>query len=216
VDSSDIGGQATGTSTSDIPPPTAASRAVLIFLAFMLAGVVKPVSLQTTMQSRDIVEALFSGLVGAIITGATLVVTINQLVLSQEIGSLGSQRSRMDTALDFRQKTDELLGTTPPTEPAAYLDALIETNEQRARRLREVLSAAGDRQRNDRVGSFVDDLLQNAGHARYRLEDTDFGTFSVLSPALDYDQKMNDLRRLAEQYEADLTNKERTAFRDLL
>lgn len=196
----------------------AGGLAVLIFLAFMLAGVLKPVSLQTTMQSRDIVEALFSGLVGAIITGTTLVVTINQLVLSQEIGSLGFQRSRMDTALDFRQRTDELLGTTTPVEPAAYLGALIETNEQRARRLREIFSAAEAQQRNDRVETYVDDLLKDAGHARDHLEGADFGTFSVLSPVLDYeyDQKINDLRWLAEQYEPDLTTEERTAFRDLL
>lgn len=89
----------------------AGGLAVLIFLAFMLWGVLKPVSLHTTMQSSDMVETAFAGLVGAIITGTTLVVTINQLVLSQEIGSLGSQRSRVDTTRDFRQNTDDLLGT---------------------------------------------------------------------------------------------------------
>lgn len=196
----------------------AGGLAIAIFLAFMLAGVLKPVSLQATMESRDIVESLFAGLVGAIITGTTLVVTINQLVLSQEIGSLGSQRSRMDTTLDVRGKTDELLETSSPSEPAAYLDALIETNETRAKNLRETMSGTENQRLQEQIGVYVDDLLENADHARRHLDNADFGTFNVMSPALDYnyDKKLNDLRRLGERYGDDLTSKERDAVRDML
>jgi hypothetical protein len=196
----------------------AAGLAFLVFLVFMTWGVLKPVSLHTTMQSSDMVEVAFAGLVGAIITGTTLVVTINQLVLSQEIGSLGSQRSRMDVTMDFRQNTDSLLGTTTPATPAAYLDALIETSEQRARTLRDTLSETGNEELYGKVDEYVTDLLENADHARSHLEDTDFGTFHVVSPALDYnyDRKMHDVRRLGMEYEDSLTDEERTAFRNLL
>lgn len=196
----------------------AAGLASLIFLVFMLWGVMKPVSLHSTMQSSDMVETVFAGLVGAIITGTTLVVTINQLVLSQEIGSLGSQRSRMDTTMDFRQNTDELLGMTTPADPAGYLRALVETSEQRAKTLRDTLAESEHREVQEKVDEYVDDLLENADHARESLQDTDFGTFDVLSPALDYnyDRKMHDVRRLGREYEDDLTDEERGAFRDLL
>jgi len=191
--------------------------AVLIFLVFMLWGVLKPVSLSSTMQSSDMVETVFAGLVGAIITGTTLVVTINQLVLSQEIGSLGNQRSRMDVTMDFRQNTDGLLGATTPADPAAYLDALIETSQQRAETLRSTLSET-DQQLSAQVDTYVADLLENADHARDHLEDSDFGTFDVISPALDYnyDRKMHDVRRLAMEYDDQLSDDERSAFRDLL
>ncbi|WP_178915329.1 hypothetical protein [Natronomonas gomsonensis] len=196
----------------------AGGLAVLIFLVFMLWGVMKPVSLHSTMQSSDMVETVFAGLVGAIITGTTLVVTINQLVLSQEIGSLGSQRSRMDVTMDFRQNTDSLLGMTTPADPVAYLDALIETSEQRAKTLRDTLSETENQDLYRKVDEYVDDLLENADHARNQLEDTDFGTFDVVSPALDYnyDRKMHDVRRLGLEYEDSLTDEERSAFRELL
>lgn len=196
----------------------AGGLAFLIFLAFMSWGVMKPVSLQSAMQSSDMVETVFSGLVSAIITGTTLVVTINQLVLSQEIGSLGSQRSRMDRAMDFRQNTDSLLGMTTPADPAAYLDALIETSEQRANTLRDVLSGTENRRLSEQVDEYVTDLVDNADHARTHLENTDFGTFDVVSPALDYnyDQKIHDIRRLGQSHEDDLTDEERAAFRELL
>ncbi|WP_135304175.1 hypothetical protein [Haloarcula amylovorans] len=192
--------------------------AFLIFATFMLWGALKPVSIQSTMQSSDMVETLFAGLVGAIITGTTLVVTINQLVLSQEIGSLGSQRERMDITMDFRQNTDELLGTTTPADPALYLQALIETSEQRAKTLRETLSADEHGDLAEKVDVYVEDLLENADRAREHLEDVDFGTFDVLSPALDYnyDRKMHDIRRLRLDQGDDLADEEREAFTALL
>jgi hypothetical protein len=192
--------------------------AVGVFAVFMLWGVLKPVSLHSTMQSSDMVETVFSGLVGAIITGTTLVVSINQLVLSQEIGSLGNQRNRMDITMDFRQNTDELLGTTTPADPAEYLATLIETSEQRAVTLRELLSGSGREDLCEAVDVYVDDLLTNAGHARNRLVDSEFGTFEVISPALDYNysRKMHDLRRLGREYESALSDEERRAFGELL
>jgi hypothetical protein len=196
----------------------AGGLAFLIFLTFMIWGVLKPVSLHATMQSSDMVESLFAGLVGAIITGTTLVVTINQLVLSQEIGSLGSQRSRMDLTMDFRQNTDTLLGMTTPANPAAYLGALIETSEQRAQTLRDTLSETDNQELYKKVDEYVSDLLENADYALNRLEDTDFGTFDVVSPALDfnYDRKIHDVRRIGMEYKDSLTDEERSAFRNLL
>jgi hypothetical protein len=192
--------------------------AFLIFLVFMSWGILKPVSLHSTMQSSDMVETVFAGLVGAIITGTTLVVTINQLVLSQEIGSLGNQRKRMDVTMDFRQNTDELLGMTTPASPAAYLLALLETCEQRATTLRDTLSGTETDELDRALDTYVDDLLENADHARDRLTGSDFGTFDVLSPALDYnyDRKMYHIRRLGMEHEDDLTTEQRGAFRDLL
>jgi hypothetical protein len=196
----------------------AGGLALGVFLVFMLWGVLKPVSLHSTMQSSDMVETVFGGFLGAIITGATLVVSINQLVLSQEIGSLGSLRSRMDTTMDVRENTDELLGTTTPSDPAAYLELLIETSERRAVALRETLTGSGHERLREQVDAYVADLTRSADHARDRLRDSEFGTFEVISPALDYDynRKMHDIRRLGQEHEADLTDEERRAFGELL
>ncbi|EMA23282.1 MULTISPECIES: hypothetical protein [Haloarcula] len=196
----------------------AVGLAFVIFFVFMTWGLLKPVSLHSTMESSDMVETLFSGLIGAIITGTTLVVTINQLVLSQEISSLGSQRSRMDLTMDFRQNTDSLLGMTTPADPADYLYELIETSEQRAKTLRNTLSETENQELHEQVDEYVADLLENANHAHSLLEDADFGTFDVVSPALDYnyDRKIHHVRRLGMENRDSLTNEERSAFRDLL
>jgi hypothetical protein len=133
----------------------AGALALAVFLTFTAWGGLKPVSLHATMERSDTIETAFAGLVGAIITGTTLVVSINQLDLSQEIGSLGA---------------------------------------------------------------YVEDLLENADHARRNLEDSEFGTYDVIPPALDYDydRRTYALRRLEREYEADPADEQHDAFRDLL
>lgn len=194
----------------------AGGLAVAVFLAFMLLGVLKPVSLHSAMQASNMVEKVFAGLIGAIITGTSLVVTINQLVLSQEIGSLDTQHTRMDSVLDHRQHTDALLGRATPADPATYLDALVGATERRATRLEEVLSGA-QAPLHEAVDEYVDDLVEHADSVRKHLVDADFGTFDVVYSALDYnyDRKMHDIRRLGVRYDDDLTSEERAAFRDL-
>ena len=192
--------------------------ALVVFVAFMLFGLFKPLLLASMMESSDMVEKVFSALLGAIITSTTLVVSVNQLVLSQEIGSLGTQRSRMDTTMDFYQNTDKLLETTTPSDPPVLLKRLIETIKERALALREAVAGTENDDLRARVNEYVDDLEENAVTALDELDGTDFGTFAVVSPALDfnYAQKMHDIRRLGEEHEDDLSREERTAFREVL
>ena len=196
----------------------AGALALVVFCSFVLFGVLKPTLLTTIMETSDMVETVFSGLVGAIITSTTLVVSINQLVLSQEIGSLGTQRSRMDVTMDFYQNTDELLGTTAPNDPAALLRGLIDVAEERADTLRESVSGADSAELCKRTNEYVEDLELSADTARDELGGEDFGSFAVVSPALDfnYAQKMHDLRRLGEKYEDELTPEQLEEFRNTL
>lgn len=192
----------------------AAGFAVVVFLSFVLLGELTLGSLRSTMRSSDAVETLFGGLVGGIITGATLVVTINQLVLSQEIGSLGSQRDRMEAALSFRGDAADVLGRPPPADPATYLGALVRVTEHRAEALPAALDGE-DRELREAVDGYVEDVLADGRHARGRLEDAEFGTFEVVSAALDYnyDRKLYDLQRLRAGRE--LSEEGRAGFEDL-
>lgn len=59
------------------------------FIAFVLFGEVLYPAFQSDIRSGDTIETVFSTMLGAIITGTTLVLTISQLVISQENGPLG-------------------------------------------------------------------------------------------------------------------------------
>jgi hypothetical protein len=62
--------------------------AVCLFAFLLLVGTLDPSPLGAVMSGSDPVETVFEGLTTGIITGVTLVVTIDQLVLSQQLGTL--------------------------------------------------------------------------------------------------------------------------------
>lgn len=109
---------------------------VAVVTALVAIGLVAP-SAGTLVTAGDPVETVFQAFIGATITGVTLVVTLNQLVLSQEFGAVGDQRERMDAAVKFREDVETLLDAPiSPPEPAAFLRALVDVTGERARTLR--------------------------------------------------------------------------------
>jgi len=171
----------------------------LFFAAFVVLGALDPVGLRSAMGSKDPVETTFQGLLTAIITGVTLVVTINQLVLSQELGAVGDQRERMEGAMAFRHDVEDLLDRpVAPADPASFLRAIVEETGDRAEALSETAAGPLEEDHRQRVQAYVDSLTENARSVSDRLADAQFGTFEVLFAALDYNYswKIYEARRL--------------------
>jgi len=141
---------------------------------------------------------IFSAFIGAIITGTSIVVTINQLVLSQELGAVGDQRERMEEAMKFRRDTEDKLeeDVTPP-EPAGFLYELVDGIEDEATDFESAV--AGDTDLSDelqeRIRDYADDVIGNARTVKENLEDAQFGTFEVIWNALAFQLLSEDLRR---------------------
>jgi len=160
-----------------------------LFLALVGLAALLP-DVGAVLRSGDPIGTLFQALVGATVTGVTLVLTLNQVVLSQELGAAGDQRGRMEGALSFRDDVAALLGEpAAPAEPSAFLRALLEAAADRADRLEGGEEA-------DRLAASV---REDAARATDRLEGSTFGTFDVLSAVLDfnYSWKLYEARRLA-------------------
>ncbi|MFC4437904.1 MULTISPECIES: hypothetical protein [Natrialbaceae] len=189
-----------------------------VFFALMLWGVSRPPSAHHVMATTDWVKMSFQALIGALITGTTLVVSINQLVLSQEIGPLGSQRRRMDLAMDFYKNTDDLLDFPSPANPALFLKELIDASSDRARAFEDTVQRSDDEDLRTHAEEYVEDLRENAQVATDDLENADFGSFDVMKAALNYnyDRKMYDLRWLLNEYEGSLTSEQRDAGTETL
>ena len=175
---------------------------VAVALALGTAGVERAVT------EGDAAETLFQALLTAIVTGVTLVVSINSLVLSQELGAVGDQRERMEGSLSFRETVaDELDATTSPPEPSAFLRSLVELSGQRARELDEAVGQGHDETVRERVETYVDELAENADAVADRLEGAQFGTFEVVFASLDfnYSWKIYQARRLRGEHGDELS-----------
>ncbi|WP_222919834.1 hypothetical protein [Natrinema sp. SYSU A 869] len=153
---------------------------------------------------------IFSAFIGAIITGTSIVVTINQLVLSQELGAVGDQRERMQDAMDFRKDIEDSLekeDVTPP-EPAAFLYELVDGVEEEANDLEQTVADDHGDEIQAKVSDYVDDAIENAQVVKDDLEDAQFGTFDVIWNALNfnYSRKIYDARKIRADYGDELSD----------
>ena len=187
-----------------------------VFLALAAVGLAWPDSVRAVLGSGDPVGTLFQAMVTAIITGVTLVVSINQLVLSQELGAAGDQRDRMAGSLSFRSEAaGHIDEPVSPADPASFLRALLSTVGERAEQL-EHGTAGDDAQRE--VASFASAVASEAERARDRLDGAEFGTFAVMGAALDfeYSAAIYGAKRLREADAVSFSAEGRRAMSELL
>jgi len=190
-----------------------------VFLALVAVGVANPTRLQPDVVAADPLDTVFQAYVGAIITGVTLVVTLNQLVLSQELGPLGDQRERMDGALGFVEDVEgSLEREVSPAEPSSFLQALLDGIRARAHRLADAVECTGDADLESRVDEYVAEVARNADISIQALDDAEFGSFDLLSAVLNfnYSRKIFDARRLRAEHGDALSDEVDAAFEDLL
>jgi len=158
-------------------------------LAVLVA--IDPVPLGVALANADPVHTLFQAMITSIVTGVTLVVTINQVVLSQELGPAGDQRERMEGALSFRDDVAaELDEPVAPPEPAAFLLAMLDATADRANELRDAASDCPDSAVRDAATSFAEDVVENVEAVRGPIDDAQFGTFDLLQAALGFNYSM--------------------------
>ncbi|ADJ16048.1 hypothetical protein [Halalkalicoccus jeotgali] len=190
---------------------------VLTFAVLVAFGAAAP-PLGEMMGNADPVETAFQALIGSLITGVTLVVSINQLVLSQEIGQLGDHHQWMDEAMEFRQEVELLFGSIGPPDPAQFLQALVQTSADRAEALREAVADNDDEELRARTDRLVGNVVENSEEIYEQLETAEFGEFSVLRSGLNYNYswKIYAVRRLRDEHADSLEEEDFEAFEDLV
>jgi hypothetical protein len=189
---------------------------VTFFSLFMLGTFLHP-TMSEMLQTRNVIESLYAQMIGSLITGVTLVVTISQLIISQENGPLGEQRTRMSETMNFRSYIQELTGKPAPADPSAFLREIIDATQQRANRLDETMSSTDNEDLRAEVDEFSDSITGNADTVREKLDGAKFGTFDVVYASMDYNYSWNifQIERLIADYGDDIEDDQRDALEDL-
>ncbi|ADJ14818.1 hypothetical protein [Halalkalicoccus jeotgali] len=191
--------------------------ALSFFIGFVVVGEWFVPNFESTIHSDSMISYMFSTMISAIVTGTTLVVTISQIVISQENGPLGDQRTRMSNTMDYREYTEEMIGSPAPADPSAFLRQIIGATERRARLLRDSIAGNDDEQLRAEVDDFTESLIENAEEVRDELEGGSFGSFDVLNAALNYNYgiKIFQVERIANDHPEDLTDEDMSILDDL-
>ncbi|MFB6170266.1 MAG: hypothetical protein ABEJ06_03880 [Haloarculaceae archaeon] len=154
-------------------------------------------TLRDTPASATSVLRLVSSLAGGLLPFVTLVLTINQLALSMELGSVFHLQRRLDSMREFRRDVADATGRdTCPARPAPLLDVLFAELGERA----DALAAADD----DALSSYGRGLAADVRAVRERLS-RGSTVLATLVAAREYDPgvRVRDLDRLRAETAAD-------------
>lgn len=133
---------------------------------------------------------LFAGVVTGVFTVVSIILAINQLVLSRVFGSPDELEERMDATIEFRRRLEEHADVgAAPTDPGAFLAETVEALGDAAGRLRAVT----DEEAVD-YGATLEAYADEVGSD---LRGTS-GTFAVLSTVLrdNYSENIRRARHL--------------------
>jgi hypothetical protein len=184
-----------------------------LFFGVVAGGLAHPTPAAELVADGDPVETLAQALITSTVTGVTLVLTLSQLVLSQEQGAVGDQRERMEEAMAFREDVAAMLDQpVSPAEPSGFLRAMVRATERRAEELEAAVGS--DAAIADQLSAFVQGLKANSSSVRDRLDSATFGEFEVVRAALDYNYswKLYVSRRLQAEHAGELTEAADEAF----
>lgn len=198
---------------------------LVTFTVLVLGSQLTPTPPRTVATEQETLDTLFAAFIGAIITGTAIVVTINQLVLSQELGAVGDQHERMRKSVEFQQTVEEVVLNAPapereargyetsPADPAAFLTAVLDGLDRQATQLRDTTieqqrdsTTTAQRELQREIADYTKTLQTEANTARKSLSGTQFGSFDVLWGMLqfNYSWYLSRGRELKHDYECQL------------
>lgn len=161
-----------------------AGTSVLIFLFLLALNAVGAIA----FKNPDSITRMASGMVAGTFSLVTLVVSVNQLILSQEFSLAGEYRDRFAGVMEFRRDVEEHTGvSTTPVEPTQILDALAEATARRADELADVAATHPDEDFRRRVVRYTKDLEADTERISDRLDRAGVEAFDALSAAVEYD-----------------------------
>lgn len=195
-------------------------RAVAVLLLVAVGILVAALELSGMVVRRTSpIALLFTALVGGNLTLITVVLSINQLVLSRELGSMSDLRGRQAAITDFREDVRQTIDReTLPINPAGFLDVIYESARQRAQALGGLSYTEADAGVREMLDDIVADLTAHCDQVLEKLQHSDEGVFAALSASIgtDYSRQIVRLRRLQSQSGDQLSPALEASIDDLL
>ena len=193
-------------------PAVATGLVVTAFIVYLVLGWLNIIFLPGTR-----LMWLLNGLVNGLLSLVTIVLTVNQLVLSQQFDSMGELSNRLDQMIDFRMQVEEMTGTNvTPVVPGEFFTDLLAALGERAEELGEGASEYDDDQLADEINQYATDLTEQTNQIHEQVKNSE-GTFAVLLTILDYNNSRHfyTARRLQTAYADVHTETTKTALNEI-
>ena len=168
--------------------------AVVLFLFMTAVGLSRFSPFDTLMPSFYV----YGGLISGNLTLITVVVSINQLLLSQELRTPDQLQSRIDGIVDYRQDVEDAAGRVAPVEPRGFLRLTLENARQRSQQLYGLSLNEPGPDLTDEFDEVATNVTRKVDRVDELLQEGNPSTFDVLSATLttNYAREINALRRI--------------------
>lgn len=154
---------------------------------------------------------LLSSLLTGNLTLVTVVLSINQLVLTRELAEPGTLRERIERTRDYQHNVEETAGTgVSPKSPTSFLRFLHENVESETEALAEASLNAADADVRRRLRDLVESLVADARTVNRTLDGEGSSVYAVISATLttnhaDQLHEITEIRDEAESLPEDLS-----------
>ena len=197
----------------------AAALLLGVLVVLLVASAVRPVDLRTLLNDTNTVQTLFSALLSGSILLVSIVVSINSIVLSEEITDIEHQRERIDASIRYRGQIEEFIESdVSPARPAEFLRTILKVVKHQADAIAEIASEADNETFREEAKTFSEEVSKEAERAGDTLSGAQFGTFHVLLAGLNYDYswQLHVARRFKRKYGHDLDDDQQDAIDDIV
>ena len=164
------------------------------------------------------ISRMASGMTAGSFSLITIVLTINQLILSQELGTAGQVQTRLEGMLSFRDRIESTTGVAAaPARPAEMVRLLADSTAEAATALSESVADVPDERLRGEVEAYAESVDGSASGLAEEVAAHD-STFAALVATFDFDDQwfIHGGRRLRNRAAADLPAGPDGRFDDLI
>lgn len=188
----------------------------LLGLLLLISGLLAVDAL--AVEDSDALTRSFAALIAGNLTLVTIVIAINQLILSREFETPDKLHARIRDALTYRHEVEEISGAeVSPITPEAFLDFLVQQGRDHAVTFREAADDASDQQLQEEAEAFADTLVSQSERVSTALEEQPGGAFNTLLTILnaDFTSDLHTAEQLRAIYSDSLSEPATNALDDL-
>lgn len=157
--------------------------ALLAVLFVVFVGI--ELAVGVSQENLDPLYYVLGGIVSGNLTLITVVVSINQLVISQQLGSPGDLREEIRGVTEFREDIEDVLvEDVVPVTPTEFVEELLDSLLQNLDSVRDEVERMDDDDAADEMRELIDSLAEHIEHTETLLSRSEAGVFESLSVML--------------------------------
>lgn len=158
-----------------------------VYGVLLVAGRLWPFEIQRLLTEEQTIQQLMNTLLGGVILLVSIVVSINSLVLSEELAPVEKQYQRVIDSWDFRTDSAEAVGNVVSSaSPTEFLLEMLDAVEEDLYELSARIDHA-DAESSDQLRNGIEDIETYVGETRELLESARFSSADMRLFAPSYD-----------------------------